>query len=328
MMDTNTMVNMSMASSLASSLSNSSSMSGFPNSSLANSSSMSGFPNSSLANSSSMAGFPNSSIANASSMSGFPSSILANSSSMTGFSNNTSMASDFTNMGNPGSTNSSAFGQAGFLVRMMIRRRRSDNSDRPTSNDQQCVQPTGTNISPSETTHWLRITKHQNLISGSSYEQALNNKDKFPNDKQGSGPPKGVHIHADGRVTNIPQGMVADQFGMVGLLTFIRSAEMDNSLVALAPGMDLTTLGLNLNSPEYNRDWRYHKDERVWLTRPPGVEPIVNGGTYERGTYYFFDVQNWRKVPKEFHLEYEKLETRPTLPSRLYYNPNQPVDTH
>ena len=53
-----------------------------------------------------------------------------------------------------------------------------------------------------------------------------------------------------GRVTNIPQGMVADQFGIVGLLTFIRCAETDHSLNALAPGLDLTTLGLNLNSPE------------------------------------------------------------------------------
>jgi hypothetical protein len=51
-------------------------------------------------------------------------------------------------------------------------------------------------------------------------------------------------------VSNIPAGMVADQFGMVGLLAFIRAAENDPNLVALAPGIDLTTLGLNLNSPE------------------------------------------------------------------------------
>ena len=55
----------------------------------------------------------------------------------------------------------------------------------------------------------------------------------------------------------------------------------------------------------YNRDWRYHKEERVWITRAPGMEPIVKTSTYERGTYYYFDVQNWRKVPKEFHLEYD-----------------------
>ena len=44
--------------------------------------------------------------------------------------------------------------------------------------------------------------------------------------------------------------MVIDQFGMVGLLTFIRAAETDPNLVSLALGSDLTTLGLNLNSPD------------------------------------------------------------------------------
>lgn len=53
-------------------------------------------------------------------------------------------------------------------------------------------------------------------------------------------------------VSNIPSGMVTDQFGIAGLLTFIRAAnENDHNLIALAPGIDLTTLGLNLNSPEY-----------------------------------------------------------------------------
>lgn len=55
---------------------------------------------------------------------------------------------------------------------------------------------------------------------------------------------------AAGRVTNIPSGMVTDQFGMIGLLTFIRAAETDPGMVHLALGSDLTTLGLNLNSPE------------------------------------------------------------------------------
>lgn len=55
-----------------------------------------------------------------------------------------------------------------------------------------------------------------------------------------------------GRVTNIPVGMVTDQFGMIGLLTFIRAAETDPGMVHLALGSDLTTLGLNLNSPEYS----------------------------------------------------------------------------
>lgn len=61
-----------------------------------------------------------------------------------------------------------------------------------------------------------------------------------------------------GRVTNIPVGMVTDQFGMIGLLTFIRAAETDPGMVHLALGSDLTTLGLNLNSPEYDTHTQTH----------------------------------------------------------------------
>lgn len=207
---------------------------------------------------------------------------------------------------------------------------------------------------------------------------------------------RGIQTCPDGTVTNIPAGMVTDQFGMVGLLTFIRAAETDPNLVSLALGSDLTTLGLNLNSPEnlypnfggpfaetpcrpqdidfhvpseyltninirdklapiklnrygedllfymfytnggdvlqlavaaelHSRDWRYHKEERVWITRPPGMVPVEKTNTYERGTYYFFDAQNWRKVAKEFHLDYDKLEDRPHLPPTLLPNTGQAV---
>ncbi|XP_046890834.1 CCR4-NOT transcription complex subunit 2 isoform X3 [Hypomesus transpacificus] len=205
-----------------------------------------------------------------------------------------------------------------------------------------------------------------------------------------------ANLNSTGRVTNIPSGMVTDQFGMIGLLTFIRAAETDPGMVHLALGSDLTTLGLNLNSPEnlypkfaspwasapcrpqdidfhvpseyltnihirdklaaiklarygedllfylyymnggdllqllaavelFNRDWRYHKEERVWITRAPGMEPSLKTNAYERGTYYFFDCLNWRKVAKvkEFHLEYDKLEERPHVPSTFNYNPAQ-----
>jgi len=212
---------------------------------------------------------------------------------------------------------------------------------------------------------------------------------------QGSGevqqlpqPRRGIQTSPSGLVTNIPSSMVTDQFGMIGLLTFIRAAETDPNLVSLALGADLTTLGLNLNSevnlyptfggpwaetpcrPQdidyhvpyeyltnttirdklapvklnrykddvlfymfytnvgdvlqlaaaaelYNRDWRYHKEDRVWITRAPGMPPSEKTAAYERGTYYFFDVNSWRKVPKEFHLDYDKLEDRPSLPTNL-----------
>ncbi|XP_078036579.1 CCR4-NOT transcription complex subunit regena isoform X2 [Augochlora pura] len=192
-----------------------------------------------------------------------------------------------------------------------------------------------------------------------------------------------------GKVTNIPASMVKDQFGMIGLLTFIRAAETDPNLVSLALGQDLTALGLNLNSPEnlyqnfggpwaetpcrpqdidfhvppeylinaairdklapvklnrykedvlfymfytnvgdvlqlaaaaelYSREWRYHMEEKVWITQAPGFGHVEKTSTYERGTYYYFDAQSWRKVAKEFRLDYTKLESRPHLPTNFH----------
>lgn len=54
-------------------------------------------------------------------------------------------------------------------------------------------------------------------------------------------------------------------------------------------------------------------EEKVWITQAPGMSMIEKTSSYERGTYYFFDVQNWRKVAKEFHLDYSKLEGRPIM---------------
>ncbi|XP_043484773.1 CCR4-NOT transcription complex subunit 2 isoform X1 [Leptopilina heterotoma] len=200
---------------------------------------------------------------------------------------------------------------------------------------------------------------------------------------------RGIQTSPDGKVTNIPSSMVKDQFGMVGLLTFIRASETDPNLVSLALGQDLTALGLNLNSPEnlyqnfggpwaetscrpqdidfhvppeylinasirdklapvklnrykddllfymfytnvgdvlqlaaaaelYSREWRYHTEEKVWITQAPGLGLVEKTSTYERGTYYYFDAQNWRKVAKEFHLDYSKLESRPHLPPTFH----------
>jgi hypothetical protein len=61
---------------------------------------------------------------------------------------------------------------------------------------------------------------------------------------------KGVQVFPDGRIKNIPSNMLTDQFGIVGLLTYIK-ADREKDLFSLALGSDLTTLGLNLNSAEY-----------------------------------------------------------------------------
>lgn len=43
-------------------------------------------------------------------------------------------------------------------------------------------------------------------------------------------------------ISNIPKGMVTDQFGMIGLLTFIRAAETEPNLVTLALGRSVEIL--------------------------------------------------------------------------------------
>lgn len=195
---------------------------------------------------------------------------------------------------------------------------------------------------------------------------------------------KGVQITNDGHVTNIPRSMVSDQFGMIGLLAFLRAAETDPNLASVTFGTDLTALGLNLTAPDklypsfagpwtdqplkvyeidypvpseylvnssirdkltqitlkryhedtifflfymfpndmlqiaaahelYSREWRYHKEEKVWITRAPGIAPSEKTNSYERGTYYIFDAHLWRRVPREFVLEYDRLESKPTI---------------
>lgn len=62
----------------------------------------------------------------------------------------------------------------------------------------------------------------------------------------------------------------------------------------------------------HNRDWRYHIEEKVWITRVPGITTTTNGTT-ERGTFYYFDAQNWRRVPKEFQIDTQKLDKCPNL---------------
>lgn len=42
-----------------------------------------------------------------------------------------------------------------------------------------------------------------------------------------------------------------------------------------------------------------------------GKVPVEKTQTYERGTYYYFDVVNWQKVAKEFYLDYDRLENSP-----------------
>lgn len=66
----------------------------------------------------------------------------------------------------------------------------------------------------------------------------------------------------------------------------------------------------------YNRNWRYHKEARVWLTKETGQSPLQKDAAFERGTYTFFDPERWEKVKKEALIYYADLEER-TLPPSL-----------
>ena len=78
-----------------------------------------------------------------------------------------------------------------------------------------------------------------------------------------------------------------------------------------------TLVYYHLSIDSYARDWRYHKEERLWITRAPGMKPTKQESTYEEGTYCYFDVSGWRKAHKEFHVEYDKLEDRPQMPPNI-----------
>jgi CCR4-NOT transcription complex subunit 2 len=60
----------------------------------------------------------------------------------------------------------------------------------------------------------------------------------------------------------------------------------------------------------YNRGWRFHKEQRVWLTIDPKAEVLTKGPGYERAVYIIFDYHNWTRTRKEFFLYYDQLEER------------------
>lgn len=56
------------------------------------------------------------------------------------------------------------------------------------------------------------------------------------------------------------------------------------------------------------RNWRYHRDLQVWLTKDSNVNPQIISPDVERGVYIFFDPHNWEKIRKEFVLHYSSVQ--------------------
>ena len=44
-----------------------------------------------------------------------------------------------------------------------------------------------------------------------------------------------------------------------------------------------------------NRNWRYHKELKQWLTKDTNFEPVRVSPTEERGYYIFFDPNLWQR---------------------------------
>ncbi|KAJ1824945.1 hypothetical protein GGH91_001684 [Coemansia sp. RSA 2671] len=60
----------------------------------------------------------------------------------------------------------------------------------------------------------------------------------------------------------------------------------------------------------YRRQWRYHKELRLWLTKDPDTQPTARTPRGEQSVFIFFDPGVWQKVKKEFLVIYEMLEDR------------------
>lgn len=60
----------------------------------------------------------------------------------------------------------------------------------------------------------------------------------------------------------------------------------------------------------FTRNWRYHKEMRLWLTKETGTAASqkVPGG--EHGTYSYWDPENWEKARKEMTVLYADLEEK------------------
>ncbi|KAJ2919214.1 hypothetical protein MD484_g1271, partial [Candolleomyces efflorescens] len=62
----------------------------------------------------------------------------------------------------------------------------------------------------------------------------------------------------------------------------------------------------------WNRNWRWHKDLRLWITKESGTAPSqkVQGG--EQGLYTFWDPETWQKERKDMTVVYADLEEKST----------------
>ncbi|KAH7885203.1 hypothetical protein F5I97DRAFT_1347054 [Phlebopus sp. FC_14] len=64
----------------------------------------------------------------------------------------------------------------------------------------------------------------------------------------------------------------------------------------------------------WNRNWRYHKDLRIWITKESGSAPSTKIPGGEAGSYTWWDPESWGKERKEMTVRYADLEEK-TVPA-------------
>ena len=65
-------------------------------------------------------------------------------------------------------------------------------------------------------------------------------------------------------------------------------------------------------SSSWNRQWRYHKELRLWITKESGTPSSTKIPGGEQGTYSYWDPENWEKSRKEMTVLYSDLEEKST----------------
>ncbi|KIJ62656.1 hypothetical protein HYDPIDRAFT_135828 [Hydnomerulius pinastri MD-312] len=60
----------------------------------------------------------------------------------------------------------------------------------------------------------------------------------------------------------------------------------------------------------WNRNWRYHKDLRIWITKESGSAPSTKIPGGEAGAYTWWDPEAWGKERKEMTVRYADLEEK------------------
>ena len=66
----------------------------------------------------------------------------------------------------------------------------------------------------------------------------------------------------------------------------------------------------NITRSSWNRNWRYHKELRLWITKETGTPSSTKIPGGEQGTYSYWDPDNWEKARKEMTVLYSDLEEK------------------